>query len=130
MLPCRNFAFVYDTQIDVTNPSTAGDVSNYVSNGEWDLLELPVVVNQAYYTCCPEPYPDVTFTLVLQRRGRFYVINLFLPVFFMVNAVALGVGWGMQKAGFPGYTSVLPPIENLRSPQKFPKKVLHNLHIN
>ncbi|KAI0233797.1 Neuronal acetylcholine receptor subunit alpha-10 [Lamellibrachia satsuma] len=71
-------------QINVVNISTTGDVSQYVSNGEWDLLDMPVVVTQGYYPCCPEPYPDVTFTLVLQRRGTFYVINLILPVFFMV----------------------------------------------
>ncbi|NP_001289963.1 neuronal acetylcholine receptor subunit alpha-10 isoform b [Homo sapiens] len=31
------------------------------------------------YGCCSEPYPDVTFTLLLRRRAAAYVCNLLLP---------------------------------------------------
>lgn len=31
------------------------------------------------YECCPEPYVDVTFTLVMQRRTSFYAFYFLLP---------------------------------------------------
>uniref|UniRef100_A0A8C0EB62 Neurotransmitter-gated ion-channel ligand-binding domain-containing protein n=1 Tax=Bubo bubo TaxID=30461 RepID=A0A8C0EB62_BUBBB len=31
------------------------DISNYISNGEWDLMGKS---NEMYYECCKEPYPD------------------------------------------------------------------------
>jgi len=36
--------------------------------------------NEIIYFCCPEPYPDVTFTLILKRRSLFYLINLIFPM--------------------------------------------------
>ncbi|KAK8404716.1 hypothetical protein O3P69_007757 [Scylla paramamosain] len=38
-----------------------GDMSNYQSNGEFDLVEFTAAKNITYYSCCPEPYPDITF---------------------------------------------------------------------
>ena len=32
-----------------------------------------------YYTCCPEPYPDITFDIELRRRTLFYTLNLIMP---------------------------------------------------
>jgi len=31
------------------------------------------------YPCCPEPYPDLTFVIVIQRIPIFYVIVLIIP---------------------------------------------------
>ena len=31
------------------------------------------------YTCCPHPYSEVLVTLNLERRSRYYVINLVFP---------------------------------------------------
>ena len=35
--------------------------------------------HEVFYGCCPEPYPDVTFYIKLQRRSFFYVVNLIFP---------------------------------------------------
>ena len=32
-----------------------------------------------FYTCCPEPYPDITFDIELRRRTLFYTLNLIMP---------------------------------------------------
>ena len=37
------------------------DLSNYVVNGEWELLSIKIVRNVVRYACCEEPFPDVTF---------------------------------------------------------------------
>jgi len=49
-----------------------GDLSNYVSNGEWDLIRIQQKRNVVYYSCCLEPYPDITYFIVLRRRPLFY----------------------------------------------------------
>ncbi|MPC67546.1 Neuronal acetylcholine receptor subunit alpha-10 [Portunus trituberculatus] len=63
-----------------------GDMSNYQSNGEFDLVEFTAAKNITYYSCCPEPYPDITFTIKLRRRPMFYVFNLILPC-VLINGI-------------------------------------------
>lgn len=61
-------------------PSRDGfDLSNYVSNGEWSLVDAPSTLNVKYYTCCVEPYPDITFTVRLRRRALYYNLYLIVP---------------------------------------------------
>ncbi|GFN91884.1 neuronal acetylcholine receptor subunit alpha-7 [Plakobranchus ocellatus] len=55
------------------------DMSDYVQSNEWDVVENVGVRNVKYYTCCPEPYPDMTFTLRLKRKVAFYTFILILP---------------------------------------------------
>ncbi|XP_069552014.1 neuronal acetylcholine receptor subunit alpha-7-like isoform X2 [Brachyistius frenatus] len=55
------------------------DLSGYMTNGEWDLLEVPGVRHEVFYDCCAEPYPDVTFVVTLRRRTLFYALNLLIP---------------------------------------------------
>ncbi|XP_063735071.1 neuronal acetylcholine receptor subunit alpha-7-like isoform X2 [Eleginops maclovinus] len=55
------------------------DVSGYMTNGEWDLLEVPGDRHELFYDCCAEPYPDVTFVVTLRRRTLFYALNLLIP---------------------------------------------------
>ncbi|XP_077865209.1 neuronal acetylcholine receptor subunit alpha-10-like [Saccoglossus kowalevskii] len=65
--------------IDIVNRSESGDIDSYMDNGEWNLVAMPVTRNVVYYGCCAEPYPDVTFTVIVQRRSLFYLFNLLLP---------------------------------------------------
>uniref|UniRef100_A0A8C8DSJ5 Neuronal acetylcholine receptor subunit alpha-7-like n=1 Tax=Oryzias sinensis TaxID=183150 RepID=A0A8C8DSJ5_9TELE len=55
------------------------DVSGYMPNGEWDLMEVPGGRHEIFYDCCAEPYPDVTFVVTLRRRTLFYALNLLIP---------------------------------------------------
>ncbi|XP_061632381.1 neuronal acetylcholine receptor subunit alpha-7-like [Phyllopteryx taeniolatus] len=55
------------------------DVSGYMPNGEWDLLEVLGGRNEVFYECCTEPYPDVTFVVTLRRRTLYYTLNLLIP---------------------------------------------------
>ncbi|XP_071794471.1 neuronal acetylcholine receptor subunit alpha-10-like [Asterias amurensis] len=66
-------------QIFLSNRSVSGDISAFIDNGEWTLVGMPVRNNIAYYQCCPEPFPDVTFTIVIRRRPLFYMFNLMIP---------------------------------------------------
>ena len=69
----RHFSWTYDGfQVNLINAANSTDLSNYVANGEWDLVAAEVERNVVYYSCCQEPYPDVTYHLVLRRRPLFY----------------------------------------------------------
>ncbi|KAH9519807.1 Neuronal acetylcholine receptor subunit alpha-10 [Bulinus truncatus] len=66
-------------QVDVWNSSNTMDVSNFVDNGEWELLGVAVKRNVVYYACCVEPFPDVTFIMQLRRRTIYYFMNIIIP---------------------------------------------------
>ncbi|XP_054843595.1 neuronal acetylcholine receptor subunit alpha-7-like [Eublepharis macularius] len=64
------------------------DISNYISNGEWDLVGVPGERNERYYECCKEPYPDVTYTVTMRRRTLYYGLNLLIPC-VLISGLAL-----------------------------------------
>ncbi|VEL08652.1 unnamed protein product [Protopolystoma xenopodis] len=55
------------------------DLSQYVGDVEWDLLDVSALRNIEYYACCKEPYLDIKYFVVLRRRTLFYGINLICP---------------------------------------------------
>ncbi|CAG0886492.1 unnamed protein product [Cyprideis torosa] len=75
-------------QVNLTKDTHEADLTNYVSNGEFDLVEMRIDRNVQYYSCCVEPYPDITYTIILRRRPLFYVFNLILPC-VLITGVAL-----------------------------------------
>ncbi|CAL8129179.1 unnamed protein product [Orchesella dallaii] len=66
-------------EVDVTNGTDEIDLKNYVKNGEWDLLRADINRNVMVYSCCTEPFPDVTITLVIRRKTLYYIYNIVLP---------------------------------------------------
>ncbi|XP_075995643.1 neuronal acetylcholine receptor subunit alpha-7-like [Genypterus blacodes] len=64
------------------------DITGYIANGEWDLVEVPGHRNERFYDCCKEPYPDVTFTVVMRRRTLYYGLNLLIPC-VLISTLAL-----------------------------------------
>jgi nicotinic acetylcholine receptor len=84
--------------VDITNRSTDIDLSNYVFSGEWDLLQISHVRNEVRYACCIEPYPDVTFTVVMRRRTLFYIVNIILPCLWL-TMLSLIVFWLPPDSG-------------------------------
>ncbi|XP_029284573.1 neuronal acetylcholine receptor subunit alpha-7a isoform X1 [Cottoperca gobio] len=64
------------------------DITGYIANGEWDLVEVPGRKNERFYDCCKEPYPDVTFTVVMRRRTLYYGLNLLIPC-VLISTLAL-----------------------------------------
>ncbi|VDN26180.1 unnamed protein product [Gongylonema pulchrum] len=66
--------FALDLQIDADDPNSAHqmDISDYVVNGEWDLIATPAVRNVKRFECCPEPYPTITFYMHIRRRTLYY----------------------------------------------------------
>lgn len=58
-------------QVDITNRSLNVDLTNYVESGEFDLIRVFQRRRVVKYTCCPEPYPDLTFYIHIRRKVIF-----------------------------------------------------------
>ena len=64
-----------------------GDIKKFIRHGEWDLISMPCKRDEVIYKCCPEPYPDITYTMDLRRRHMFYFINMIAPCFLISGEV-------------------------------------------
>ncbi|XP_076878461.1 neuronal acetylcholine receptor subunit alpha-9-I [Brachyhypopomus gauderio] len=71
-------------QVDITMGGLkGGELSDLVENVEWECHGMPAVRNVIMYGCCADPYPDITYTVLLKRRSSFYIYNLLLPCFLI-----------------------------------------------
>ena len=64
------------------------DLATFTLNGEWEILSMEGQKTVLYYSCCPEPYPDLTFHLKIKRRTLFYLNNLIIPCIVLVVLTA------------------------------------------
>nr|ACP31295.1 nicotinic acetylcholine receptor a6 subunit isoform XIX [Tribolium castaneum] len=74
----------------VLNSESGGDLSDFITNGEWYLIGMPGKKNTIVYACCPEPYVDVTFTIKIRRRTLYYFFNLIVPCVLISSMALLG----------------------------------------
>ncbi|CAH3144231.1 unnamed protein product [Pocillopora meandrina] len=82
-------SWTYDgLRVDLLNASNSVDLVSYMPSGEFEMVEAPVKRTIVKYSCCPEPYPNVIFTLHIRRKVLFYFNNLIVPC-FLITAFAL-----------------------------------------
>nr|XP_006814004.1 PREDICTED: neuronal acetylcholine receptor subunit alpha-9-II-like [Saccoglossus kowalevskii] len=74
-----------DYEVDPTS-----NIDRFTQNGEWEVLEMPVEKRTEKYVCCPELFPDVTYTIHLRRRSMFYIVNIILPSFLASILISVG----------------------------------------
>ncbi|OAD62757.1 Neuronal acetylcholine receptor subunit alpha-7 [Eufriesea mexicana] len=55
-----------------------------------DCLGVPGKRNEIYYNCCPEPYIDITFVVIIRRRTLYYFFNLIVPCVLIASMAVLG----------------------------------------
>lgn len=79
---------LFNMQLKISNLS--GDLASYIDNAEWTVDNIPVERHVLYYNCCPEPYPDVTFYIVMKRRPAFYLLTMIFPCILTSCVAALG----------------------------------------
>ncbi|KAJ2948153.1 hypothetical protein O0L34_g9957 [Tuta absoluta] len=92
-------SWTYDGfQLDLKKQFDEGDTTNYQTNGEFDLVSFDAIRHNQYYSCCVEPYPDITYVIKLRRRPMFYVFNLILPC-LLINGIALLVFYVPSESG-------------------------------
>lgn len=53
-------------------------------------LGVPGKRNELRYNCCPEPYIDITFVIIIRRRTLYYFFNLIVPCVLIASMALLG----------------------------------------
>ncbi len=68
---------------------------NYQKSEGWDVLDYNVNYNEVKYFCCPEIYPDITFSFYLQRKSGYYDLNIIIPTYATASLmiISLLVPW-------------------------------------
>lgn len=67
-------------EVNGTNIVDLGiDMSEFYLSVEWDIMAVPATRREKFYSCCLEPYPDITFNFTLRRKTLFYTVNLIIP---------------------------------------------------
>lgn len=51
----------------------------FVRNAEWKLLDLAKKRESVTYSCCPDPYINLKFTMTLKRNSALYCSILLMP---------------------------------------------------
>jgi len=54
------------------------------------LTGVPGKRNEIYYNCCPEPYIDITFAILIRRKTLYYFFNLIVPCVLIASMALLG----------------------------------------
>lgn len=87
-----NFAsWTFDAyRVDIRNNAHDGDLSNYVNSSEFEVVEFSFKRHVVVFTCCPEPYVFLTYTLVIQRKPLFYLFNMVMPCILITLVALLG----------------------------------------
>jgi len=63
-------------QIDLQKQTNEGDISNYQTNGEFDLINFEAIHSVQFYSCCPEPYPDITVPFFNAIDNLFSILHV------------------------------------------------------
>ena len=87
-----NFAsWTFDAyRVNIRNNARDGDLSNYVNSSEFEVVEFSFKRHVVVFTCCPEPYVFLTYTLVIQRKPLFYLFNMVMPCILITLVALLG----------------------------------------
>lgn len=80
-----------DTTTTQQNQSTFNIIKHFpLYNISITILGVPGKRNEIYYNCCPEPYIDITFAIVIRRRTLYYFFNLIVPCVLIASMALLG----------------------------------------
>jgi len=82
------------------------DTGSLVTNLEWEVKGTAAVIHTMEYSCCPDPYEDVEFSLVLQRHPEFYLQESVFPGILLVIC-SWSSFWMNRENGIGARTAVV-----------------------
>ncbi|XP_068742628.1 neuronal acetylcholine receptor subunit alpha-10-like isoform X2 [Montipora capricornis] len=66
-------------EVNVVQMSDKADLKFYMESSEFELISAKAERNVVTYSCCPEPYPDITFYIHIRRIPFFFLFNIIIP---------------------------------------------------
>uniref|UniRef100_A0AAY5EY89 Cholinergic receptor, nicotinic, alpha 10b n=1 Tax=Electrophorus electricus TaxID=8005 RepID=A0AAY5EY89_ELEEL len=98
-------------QMGLLNALDTADLVDFVEKIVLEVLGMPAKKNIILYSCCSDPYPDITYMLHLKRGASFYIFNLLIPIPCMISFLApLGFFLLAGEKVSVGVTVLLPLI--------------------
>ena len=85
-------SWVYDgfkLDLDFFEGHEGLDLNDYINSVQWDIVDNVARKNVKYYSCCHEPYPDITFSLTFKRRANIYGNTLLVSSTCMLSLLIL-----------------------------------------
>lgn len=67
------------SELDIIISTTKIVTTNYINSSEWELVKIMTQKNVKKYNCCPNPYVDILFTMMLRRKPLYYFYYVVLP---------------------------------------------------
>lgn len=61
------------------------DMSEYQTSNVWHVISAIAKRNVERYTCCAEPFIDLTFWITIRRKATFYAYTLILPCVLLTS---------------------------------------------
>ncbi|KAL3308902.1 hypothetical protein Ciccas_012560 [Cichlidogyrus casuarinus] len=68
------------------------DMQFYQENAEWKVVEHKGAFTESRYPCCIEPFPDISFYIILERKSTWNVIILIVPC-LLLSMLTLVLFW-------------------------------------
>ncbi|XP_065071216.1 neuronal acetylcholine receptor subunit alpha-10-like [Rhopilema esculentum] len=66
-----------------------GDMSDYIQNGEWEIVDIPVEGRDRKYACCQKAFSEVIYKFQMRRKVLYYLFNLILPCSIIATLAVL-----------------------------------------
>ncbi|KAK3726381.1 hypothetical protein QZH41_005096 [Actinostola sp. cb2023] len=64
---------------EIIDLSSSADLSWFITNVEWKLLDIPGKFQSSMYACCPHPFHDIEYLVKMKRRSLFHAMYLIIP---------------------------------------------------
>ena len=78
------------TKIDLAVKNDTVLNKYYITNGEWQLLDISVKRNALKYQCCPDAFVDVSVQVRIRRESLDYILKLIIPCSLISSMIFLG----------------------------------------
>ncbi|CAI5450706.1 unnamed protein product [Caenorhabditis angaria] len=78
------------SKLDLNPTPKTDNLELYIRNTEWSLTDFRVKIYKKNYECCPDPFPDVTYFMVLRRSPSYYIFSLVIPSAFITVVTIVG----------------------------------------
>ncbi|ELT89687.1 hypothetical protein CAPTEDRAFT_104243, partial [Capitella teleta] len=92
MCPLLIGAYSYvSNKMNITNASNKIHTHDFRRNGEWHVFHTTAKWDITFLQCCPGTgYSHVVFALYLERRFKFYIMNIVLPCLMLSVLIMIG----------------------------------------
>ncbi|KAF8387343.1 acr-18 [Pristionchus pacificus] len=78
------------SKIELSATPNTDNLELYIRNTEWTLTDFKVKNYIKVYDCCPHPFPDITYFMVLRRSPSYYIFSLVIPSAFITVVTIVG----------------------------------------